>query len=124
MLKSLSFFGTVLAGGELTLACPRIGTRYRVKSITATFPLGCINLVQLSFFVSIDNDKPSTGRPSGTSLLQDYGQVDYLVGDDTKKRLEHEVDVMERVTYLKVHALNGDFNDHNIDVQMTIELID
>lgn len=124
MLKTVSFFGTVSAASELTLACPRIGTPYTVKSITATFPLGCINLVQLSFFAAIDDDEPTTGRPSGTSLLQDYGQVDYIVGDDTKKELQHEVDVIDRVTFLKVHALNEDFSDHNVDVQMTIDIPD
>jgi len=124
MLKTLSFFGTVPALGELTLASPRIGTTYQIKSIVATFPLGCINLVQLSFFTALDDDEPATGRPSGTSLLQDYGQVDYIVGDDTKKDLLHEVDVNERVTFLKVYAVNGDFDEHNVDVQMTIDIPD
>lgn len=121
MLKTLSFFGHVSASAEVTLAGPRIGTKYTVKSIVATFPLGCINLVQLSFFTSIDDNKPTTGRPSGTSLLQDYGQVDYVVGDDDKKILQHEIKIEERGTYLKVHALNDDFAEHDVDVQITID---
>jgi hypothetical protein len=121
MLKTLSFHGTCNSASVLTLASPRISTPFRVKSIRATFPLGCINLLQLSFLLAYDGSTPATGKPSGTSMLQDYGQVDYIVGDDIKKMLLHEVDVNESGTYLKVYAKNDDFSDHGVDVQVTID---
>jgi len=76
----------------------------------------------LRFFISLDNHAPTTGLPSGISILRDYGQVDYLVGDDVIKTIRHDLENPEGGAYLKVHATNNDYYDHAIDVQMTIEI--
>jgi hypothetical protein len=51
----------------------------------------------------------------------EYGQVDFVVGDDDAKELSNEVSISESGSYLKVYAVNNDAYDHAIDVQMTIE---
>jgi hypothetical protein len=54
-------------------------------------------------------------------MLREHGQVDYIVGDADQKDMEHEVEVAQGGSYLKVYAVNSDTFDHSIDVQMTIE---
>jgi len=120
-LKTVTFYGVCLARAELTLVSKRIGTPFRLKGIHATFPLGCINLLLLRFFTASDNEGPAAGQPNGVNLLRDFGQVDYVVGDDTKKEILHELEVAEAGTYLKVHGENQDYFDHAVDVQILIE---
>lgn len=120
-VKTITFYGVCLAAGELTLVSKRIGTPFKLRGIHATFALGCINLLLVRFFVAADDEAPAAGQPNGVSMLRDYGQVDYLVGDDTKKEVFHEIEVKEAGSWLKVHAENGDFFDHAVDVQIMIE---
>jgi len=119
--KTVSFYGSATARGIVTLASTRIQRPFTVKEIHATFPVGTLNLLLLRFYLSGDAHAPTTGLPSGTSLLQDYGQVDYLTGDGTRKVTDHEVGVETGGHYLKVHATNNDWYAHAIDVQIIIE---
>jgi len=120
-LKTVTFYGVCLARGELTLVSKRIGTPFKLKGIHVTFALGCINLLLVRCFTAADDEAPAAGQPNGVSILRDYGQVDYLVGDDTKKEILHEVEVAEAGAWLKVHGENADFFDHAVDVQIQIE---
>ncbi len=54
-------------------------------------------------------------------MLQDYGQVDYVVGNDDTKDMQQDVSMHESGSYLKVYAQNSDTFDHTIDAQVTIE---
>jgi len=119
-MKVVSFFGTVAANSEKVLVSPRIATPYVVKEISARFAQGCNNLVINKFYIASDNHAPASGEPSGTSLLADYGQVDYVSGNDDTKRMRHEVAVGQGGTYLKVYAENSDSFEHSIDVQIEI----
>jgi hypothetical protein len=121
-LKTIPFFGTCLARGELTLVSKRIATPYQLHTLHVCFPAGTINLLAMRFYTSSDNEAPAAGAPNGVSILRDYGQVDYLIGDGTDKDLQHQVSVAEAGTYLKVYAVNTDFFDHVVDVQITIEI--
>jgi len=120
-MKTVAFYGTVSANSELTLVSPRICSGFALKRILVTFAPGCENLVALRFFYSLDDHAPSSGYPSGINVLRDYGQVDYVVGDDVQKNLDHEVEILEGGAYLKVHADNDDSYPHSVDVQMFIE---
>jgi hypothetical protein len=120
-LKTVTFYGVCLARAGLTLVCKRIGSPFRLRAIHATFALGCINLLLVRCYTAADDEAPAAGQPNGVSILRDYGQVDYLVGDDTKKEVLHEVEVAEAGSYLKVYADNQDFFDHAVDVQIMIE---
>jgi len=121
-LKTISFFGTCLARSELTLVSKRIATPYQLNELHASFPGGTLNLMSLRFYTSSDNEAPAAGAPNGVSILRDYGQVDYLLGDAIYKHLQHQISVAEAGTYLKVYADNTDFFDHAVDVQITIEI--
>lgn len=120
--KTVSFYGSAPARSGLTLVSKRIGTPFRIVSIRATFPSGCINLLALRFYTAFDLHTGTTTEPNGVSVLRDYGQVDYLVGEGEQKLIEHSVAVAERGSYLKVWGVNDDFFDHAIDVQMTIDI--
>jgi len=120
-IKTVTFHGVCLARAELTLVSKRIGTPFKLKGIHVTFALGCINLLLVRCFTAADDEAPAAGQPNGVSILRDYGQVDYLVGDDTKKEILHELEVAESGSWLKVHAENADFFDHAVDVQIQIE---
>lgn len=120
-VKTVAFYGTVSAGLTKVLVSPRISRSFILKKIRAKFAPGQNNLVKLRFYSSADADSPTTGAPGGFSLLMEYGQVDYVVGDDDAKELINEIEVLESGSYLKVYAVNSDAYDHNVDVQMTIE---
>jgi len=122
-MKTVAFYGTVSARSEQTLVCQRIATPFNLKRILVRFAPGCENLVFLRFFISLDAHAPSSGTPSGINILDEYGQVNYITGDDVLKDLEHEVECAEGGAYLKVYAKNDDYYDHSIDVQMFLEPI-
>jgi hypothetical protein len=120
--KTLSFFGTCGARAELTLVSKRIGTPFSVRWVRVSFPAGSMNLLAVRIYIGADEEAPAAGEPSGTSVLRDYGQVDYLVGEQEQKVIEHMVEVREGGTWVKVYAVNSDFFDHAVDVQVGIQL--
>lgn len=120
-MKTVAFYGTVSANSDQTLVCPRIATPFSLKRLLVRFAPGCENLLKLRFYISLDAHAPTLGAPSGVNILEDYGQVNYLVGDDVLKDIEHEVDCAEGGAYLKVFADNDDSYPHSVDVQMFIE---
>jgi hypothetical protein len=119
--KTISFYGICPARSRVTLVSKRIAYAYQLQRIAATFPAGCLNLLQLSFFAAGDNDAPTAAPPADFSLLAENGQVAYLVGDDTTKDCTHHVDCPDQGSYLKVHAYNSDWYDHAVDCHMTLE---
>lgn len=120
-MKTVSFFGICALSASKVLVSKHIGHPYRVTHISARFAQGCNNLLKLRFYTSIDNDAPVDAEPSGVSMLRDYGQADYVVGNDDTKELDHELEVAESGSFLKVYAENNDTFEHSVDVQMTIE---
>ncbi len=120
--KVISFYGTTAATAVKTLVSKRIGTPFTIKKISARFAQGCNNLVRTSFYSSYDKDAPAAGAPSGISVLRDYGQVDYVSGNDDTKIMQHEVDISESGSFLKVYCENYDTFVHSIDVQIEIEI--
>lgn len=120
-MKTVSFNGTCTAGASKVLVSKHIGHPYKVTRIRARFAQGCNNTLKLAFYMSPDNDAPAAAAPNGMSMLQGYGQVDYVVGNDDTKDMPHTLTVRESGTYLKVYAQNSDAFDHTIDSQITIE---
>jgi len=94
---------------------------FELRRICCRFPVGCVDLVKLRFYSSPDSDNPTAGPPNGLSMLADYGQVDYIIGDGDEKQMEHELEINHTSTYLKVYAQNDDYFAHLVDVQMYIE---
>ncbi len=92
-----------------------------IRSLHASFALGCDRTTQIHFFLSPDDSTPASGQPTGTDLLLQYAQAPYLVGDDEAKIFPHEVPVLERGTYLKVYGNNTDVFAHTIDAQIVID---
>ena len=123
-LKTVAFYGTCVARSELTLVSPRISTPFELRSIRAFFPVGTLNLLRLSFLVAMDSVVSTSGLPPGVSLLADYGQVDYVVGNGAEVFLRHEVLQEYGGSFVKVHGVNDDFFDHAMDVQLTIALLE
>lgn len=120
-MKIVCFKGTCGASASKVLVSKRIGHPFTLKEISCRFAQGCDNLLAIRFYTSNDSSDPATGEPSGISMLQDYGQVDYVVGNDDTKILKHDLDVDESGTYIKVYAVNSDTFDHSIDCQIAIE---
>jgi len=118
---TLPFFGSVAAGGELTLVSKFLNFPYTISQLIASFALGTNRTLQLRFFLSRDTEAPATGMPTGDDLLSIYGQVPYLVGDDEHKEFPHEIRVLESGSYLKVHGLNSDAYAHILDAQIIID---
>lgn len=119
--KAVSFFGTCPALSEVTLVSKRITTAFLSEEIQAHFPLNTNRLLELDFYISLDGQSPATGRPTGISFFQEYGQVNYITGDDETKRLKHTSLIQEAGSYLKVYARNNDTFEHTIDVQIMIK---
>lgn len=122
--KTISFFGTCSANSEETLVSQRIMTPFRVSQITANFALNTNRTLQLGFFLSPDKSDPSSGEPSGFNILDEYGQVDYIVGDNEQKILHNNASSDTFPSWLKVYANNTDAHDHTVDVQVEIELFE
>jgi len=122
-MKTIPFFGTCSARSELTLASQEIPYPFGLCKIRARFPVGCINEMRLSFFVSMDDFEPAAGKPNGQNVLDELGQVDYIVGDNDAKEMQHTLIVNESGYYIKVYADNQDYYDHDVDVQITIDPI-
>jgi len=118
---TLSFNGTVSAGSELTLVSKRLSFSYWIRKLTTSFALGTDRTLQVSFFKSSDPTAPSTGKPTGVNLLSFYGEDSYVVGDDEKKELPHEIEVPESGSYIKIYGNNTDTFDHTLDAQVVIE---
>ena len=123
MLKTVSFYGICLANSELTLVGDVIGHPFQLRRIRCKFAAGVANEMRLRFILSEDDDAPAIGQPSGVSVLLDYGQVDFVTGEDEVILMDHEVDVAIANSWLKVHADNRDFNDHAVNVQLTIDTL-
>lgn len=120
--KTLMFGGTCSARSVLTLVSRWIQRAFRVKRITCRFPAGCLNLMALTFFHATDDEAPAAGKPSGISLLQDYGERDSVRGENVQIVLEHQVQVKSGGSWIKVYAENTDFFDHSVDVDIEIEV--
>jgi hypothetical protein len=118
--KTLMFAGRCEARSVLTLVSQRITRPFRLSMATIRFPNGTQNLVTIRLYQAEDDQAPTTGRPSGVSLLQDFGQVDYLRGDGVQVTVLHTIDVTPAGAYLKVHADNSDWYDHMVDVDLQI----
>ena len=122
--KTVMFAGTCSARSELTLVSHRIMRPFQTKTFTIRFPTGTNNLMSLRFYYAGDPEAPASGRPSGISLLQDYGQVDYVRGEGIQITLDHVVADVHAGGYLKVYANNTDFYDHAVDVDIEIQVED
>ena len=118
---TLPFFGSVAAGGELTLVSQRLNFTYTIRTLIASFALGCDRTLQLRYYLSYENSAPAAGRPTGEDLLSIYGQVPYLVGDDERKEFPHEIHVPRAGSYLKIYGNNSDTFPHTLDAQVVIE---
>jgi hypothetical protein len=114
------FSGTVSALSRLTLVSSRIPFAFRLKKIDAYFPPGTNRLNQIQVFVSGDDGAPTTEIVDESNPLEARGNVDYLVGNDERRWIAHEVDYLQRGQFLKVHANNTDGVEHTIDVSVTI----
>jgi hypothetical protein len=120
--KTVSFGGTCAARSTAVLVSKRIMRPFALREIHVHFPLGCQNLVTLAFYASPDDEAPSTGGPTGVSLLADYGQVDWVRGDGVSKVMAHTVRFEAAGVWLKVYAANVDYYEHDIDVEMEIDV--
>ena len=118
---TLPFFGSVAAGGELTLVSKPLIFPYTISLLIASFALGADRTLQVRFFMSKDPEAPATGTPTGLDLLSIYGQVPYLAGDDERKEFPHEIKVPESGTFIKVYGSNSDAFEHTLDAQVVIE---
>jgi hypothetical protein len=76
----------------------------------------------VSFYIAPDVQAPSSGKPSGVSLLQDYGGVDSVRGEGVQIVLNHEIEVRQGGSCLKVYAVNDDYYDHSVDVDVEIQV--
>lgn len=121
MLISIPFAGVCAAGSTLVLVSKRISVPFITKEILASFPLNCNRLLQLEYFISLDPEAPTTGRPQGISLFSLYGNVTYIVGDDEIKIFRNEIKQKESGSYIKIYANNTDTFPHTVDSIVLIE---
>jgi hypothetical protein len=119
--KTLMFAGSCAGRSELTLVSQRITKPFRTRQFTVRFAPGCSNLLALTLYAAEDSQAPTTGAPSGISLLQDYGQADSLRGDAIQISFNHTLMFRAGGVYLKVYAANADWYAHAVDVDIEIE---
>lgn len=121
MKHVMIFQGSVTTGASVTLVSQRLRFPYVLENLRVKFALGHVGLVQHRFFVSDDELAPTTEQPSGSNILKQYGNVDYVIGDDDVLELKDETHVTRQGTYIKVFVTNSDTVTHTINVVATIE---
>ena len=121
MKHEISFYGSVTTGANKTLVSQLLRFPYVVEKIRVKFALGHSATTQHRFFVSPDKEAPTGNVPTGRNILSQWGNVDYVVGDDDVLDLKDETHVVEKGTYLKVYASNSDSVTHTVNVIMTID---
>ena len=119
-ILTIPFTSTVDANSEKTLVSKRIAFPFQVHKIIAAFALNTNHTLQLIPYVSRDPSAPSSGKPTGDSLLAPYGQVDYLTGDDEHEEHFNTTTYQEKGLFLKIYANNTDSFEHTIDAQIQI----
>ncbi len=121
-LKTIVFIGTCSANSEKTLVSDRISSPFTIVDLSFHFALNTNRTLQLKPFIAPDNHAPSSGEPNGYNPLEEYGQANYVTGDDQTKFFRHNFTVEESGSYLKIYANNTDSFDHTIDVHITIKI--
>lgn len=121
-IATVNFFDTVAPNSSKTLVSKQINNKYRIKSFKISFAPGTNRLLELEPYVSPDADDPSDGSINGVNLIQQFSHKEVIVGDDERKRLEQNIIVAQRNTWLKIFANNTDSNEHSIDAQITVEI--
>lgn len=120
--KTISFFGNAPAGSNTCLVSQKISTPYSVERIDASFALNTERKLLLSFYISQDNNPTATNKPAGFDILGEYGQVNYMTGDDEHKEARCNAICDTSNSFIKVFAVNTDGFDHTIDVQIEITI--
>ena len=120
IFSSIPFFDTCLAGSKKTITSKIITRPFILLSLKASFALGTNRLLLLQFYVSPDDEVPTSVPPNGYNLLSVYGQVSYLTGDNEQKELKHNAFIQDSNVFLKIFATNTDGFDHTIDASFTI----
>lgn len=121
MLKTLPFYGSCSARSETVLVSKLIRQPYNLVTISADFQRGCANLLLLRFLTSEDPSALSEANGGGRSVLAENSQVDYILGDDRQFIVQHKIEVPTASSYLKVHATNNDYFNHDVSVRITID---
>ena len=121
-LLTVAFFGSVNPGAQNTLVSQRIARPFRLDDIRVHFALNTNKLLELRFFISPEPSAPTTTEPTGFNILDQAGQVPYLVGDDDTKVVPIQAFSKTAPAWLKVHATNNDTFAHTIDALMIILL--
>jgi len=121
MIHTLSFYGSVSGSSRVTLVSSKIAFPYMMRRIRIKFALGHEGKVQHKFFISYDDAAPTSGEPSGANILEQYGSVDYVVGDDDVMVLYDNTYVDAKNTWIKVLAINTDTATHTINVIIEID---
>lgn len=122
-IVTASFFGTCPSHSSITLVSKRIPTPFKTQDFFASFPINTNRTLLLRYYVSPDKSAPTSNTLTGQNLLDDYGQVDYITGDDEQKHFTHQVFFQSAGMYIKVFAENSDDYDHTIDTQILFQLI-
>jgi len=121
-LVTSSFHDTVAASSKKTLVSNKINLPFRTKRIRAAFAPGTERLLRLYFFISPDEEAPTTKPPTGMNVLTQLGPQAYIVGDDTIVDFQHELEQKVSGMNLKIYADNLDTYPHTIDAQITVEI--
>ena len=121
--RTVCFFGSCTALSSTVLVSQRISSPYVLSEIRASFALNTARTLNLYFFVSQDPSVPVAGEPTGFNCLDEYGQVSYLTGDDEIKVVKNNSLITVHPSWLKIYAVNSDFFDHTIDVQIDVLIV-
>jgi len=122
-IATVSFLATVDPSSSVTLVSKRISRPFRLFLIRPHFALNCNRTLRLSFYIAPDDSAPTTKPITGSNVLSEFSQTDYVVGDDEYKELYQHFYSQSAGAYLKIHAQNTDSAAHTIDAQLFIELL-
>jgi hypothetical protein len=121
-IVTVNLSGSAPAGALTCFVSHLIKRPFITRTWAVSFNLNQQRLVKHYLYVSPD-DFPVAALPdSGFDVLSEHSPTSYLVGDDQSKIIHYEATMENGNGYLKVYAQNDDAFNHDVDVQITIDI--
>lgn len=118
---TIPFYVEIPQSSNKTVKSQSLNFFYTTRTVAITFALNTNRLVRVYPIISLDDQIPKSGMPSGQQLFAPYGQVKYLVGDDQTVRVKHETTTFQKPSWITLYIDNLDTYDHTIHAHVTIQ---
>jgi len=112
--------GDVGPVSQATLLSNHLMFSYVLDEIVAYFEAGTDNLLQLYPLLADDDSTSTSGLPQGLALLSPFAPTSHIAADNAVIRLDIDLDVPRRSSWLKCHVVNLDSFPHYLSIAFSL----